>query len=409
MNTIQLLNMIFIIIVVLIMLLGGLVILILFKKRKEQEQSTEAKTGETTSNKEESKMQGKEFIHKFMEFDDVVDNMIVRKNRTQYVMVVQCKGVNYDLLSEAEKDAVENGFTQFLNTLRFPVQLYVQTRSLNLRDIIEEYKSRVNAVRNEIEELNIKIKRARAADNYKMLEKLEFEKRRKQNVLEYGTDIANYTERMSQNQNVLQQHTYLIVSYYTAEFGGEINNYDKSEVDNIVFSELYTRVQTLIRSLASAEVYGRVLDSEELAELLYVAYNRDESEILNLRQSLDAGFDSLYSTAEDMFEKKKAKIEMEVEERASEIAAASLLEADRIRLLEKRKAAKIKERANEIVEEYRDEMEDDLYKETVRQIDIAVKKEKAKEEAVKANKSEKSKKIAKHKSGNTVKKKRLEE
>ena len=39
--------------------------------------------------------------------------MIIRKNRTQYVMVVQCQGVNYDLLSEKEKIAVEEGFVHF--------------------------------------------------------------------------------------------------------------------------------------------------------------------------------------------------------------------------------------------------------------------------------------------------------
>ena len=32
---------------------------------------------------------------------------------------------------------------QFLNTLRFPIQLYVQTRSLNLKDIIDGYKDKV--------------------------------------------------------------------------------------------------------------------------------------------------------------------------------------------------------------------------------------------------------------------------
>jgi hypothetical protein len=39
-------------------------------------------------------------------------------------------------MSEKEKIAVEEGFVQFLNTLRFPVQIYVQSRTLNLKDII---------------------------------------------------------------------------------------------------------------------------------------------------------------------------------------------------------------------------------------------------------------------------------
>ena len=51
----------------------------------------------------------------------------------------------------------------------------------------------------------------------------------------------------------------------------------------MAFSELYTRAQTLIRALASAEVTGRVGSSEEIMELLYVAYNREQSEIYTLR------------------------------------------------------------------------------------------------------------------------------
>ena len=90
-------------------------------------------------------------IYQFMEFDSISNNMIIRKNRTHYTMVIQCNGVNYDLMSEAEKISVEEGFVQFLNILRFPIQLYVQTRSLNLRDIIEEYKKRVDAIAADID------------------------------------------------------------------------------------------------------------------------------------------------------------------------------------------------------------------------------------------------------------------
>ena len=86
----------------------------------------------------------RESIFDFMEFDEIVDNMIVRKKGTQYIMVLQCNGVNYDLMSEQEKISVEEGFVQFLNTLRFPIQLYIQSRTLNLRDIIEDYKVRVD-------------------------------------------------------------------------------------------------------------------------------------------------------------------------------------------------------------------------------------------------------------------------
>lgn len=355
------------ILIIAIVLLAGIAFFIKYKEKKEQQDKNSS--DEVGKNGTKDKTPGKGSVYDFLEFEDVVDNMIVRKNRTQYVMVIQCKGINYDLLSEEEKNAVESGFVQFLNTLRFPIQLYVQTRSLNLRDTIEEYKSRVGSIQTEIAQIDVKIKKAKMSGNQAAVQKLEFEKRRKNNVLEYGNDIADYVEKMSSNQNVLKQNTYIVVSYYTAEFGGEISNYSKDEIDNISFSELYTRAQTIIRSLASAEVYGRVLDSEELAELLYVAYNRDQEEVLNLRKSLDAEYDSFYVTAPHILDKKMKKIEKEVEEEAIALATASILEADKIKMLERNKKRRVKERAKELVNEYKDSMNEELYKETMNQID----------------------------------------
>ena len=268
-----------------IIILGGILVFLLYKNKKAKLEGEE-KAGDKNAEakKSENKQQGRASIKKFMEFDDILDNMIVRKNRQQYIMVIKCKGINYDLLSEEEKIAVENGFTQFLNTLRFPVQLYVQTRSLNLRDIIEVYNSKVDGLRQEVEDLELKIKKAKLSGNIDLQERLEFDKRRKANVLAYGTDITDYIGRMSMNKNVLQQNTYVIVSYYASEIGAEISNYAKQEIDSMCFNELYIRTQSIIRGLAAAEVYGRILESEELAELLYIAYNRDDAEVIQLRK-----------------------------------------------------------------------------------------------------------------------------
>ena len=380
-NAIFWIQIITVVVVIAILLLGGILFLIIYKNKKEQQGETSNSDGGKKENKGDEKSQGKVSIKKFMEFDDIVDNMIVRKNRQQYIMVIQCKGVNYDLLSEEEKMAVENGFGQFLNTLRFPVQLYVQTRSLNLRDIIETYKQKVNEIKQEIDSLDVKIKKAKLTGNRDLIERLEFERRRKSNVLEYGTDISEYVARMSLNRSVLQQNTYVIVSYYTSELGTEVNNYSKHEIDNMCFNELYTRTQTVIRSLGAAEVYGRILESEELAELLYVAYNRDDAEVLQLKRALETEYDSFYSTAPDIIQKKIAKLQVEIEESAVNLATQSMMEADRINSIERTKAQRIKNRALEVVEAYKDEMDEELYNGTKEQINkYAIEQDKNKNE-----------------------------
>ena len=84
-----------------------------------------------------------------MEFDKIDDNMILQKGGKRFLMVIECQGVNYDLMSGLEKNSVEQGFLQFLNTLRYPIQIYVQTRTVNLGSSINTYKERVDNISKE--------------------------------------------------------------------------------------------------------------------------------------------------------------------------------------------------------------------------------------------------------------------
>ena len=252
-----------------------------------------------------------------------------------------------------------------LNTLRFPIQLYVQTRTLDLTNLIKEYKKRTDDIRDQINRIDYQISVANSKSDMDLLNKLQFERKRKINILEYGESIEDYTARMSESKNILQQKTYIVISYYISEYG-DTSKYSKEEVRDIAFSELYTRCQTVIRSLASAEVTGRVISSEEIAELLYVAYNRDGSEKYNLRDALNSEYDRLYSTAKDVMEEKERRIKEQIDDEASKLAANSIIKADEMN--REQRENKIKQRAQEMVDDYKDEMTDELYRETKKQI-----------------------------------------
>lgn len=359
-----------ILVFVILALIAAYVLTIYVNNRKEEQEQEEALGIENEELKDFNGMP-RESIFKFMEFDEVKDNMIIRKNRSQYVMIIQCSGVNYDLMSEEEKIAVEEGFVQFLNTLRFPVQLYVQTRSLNLREIVDEYKNKVSEVAQDIEKVNARIQNAKDTRNERLLQKLQFEKRRKERVLDYGLDIAEYVARMSLNKNVLQQRTYLVISYYASEVGAPADA-SQEDIDNMCFSELYTRCQTSIRSLQASEVTSKILSSEEIAELLYVAYNRDDSELLQFSKALDGQYDALYSTGKDVLEKRQAKLDAEIAEQAVELATDSIVRADKYKQIEElKKEQRIKEKATELVEQYKDQLDEATYKGAKEEIKLA--------------------------------------
>ena len=150
-------------------------------------------------------------------------------------------------------------------------------------------------------------------------------------------------------------------------------NLSKEEVDNLCFSELYTRTQTAIRALGSSGVIGKILNSEELSELLYSAYNRDESEVMQLSKALDAEYDALYSTGKDALKKKEEILDEAMDREALELATNSIKVAGE----EINREDEVQKRALQIVDEYKDEMNEKLYNKTKDEIVKKTNKKKA--------------------------------
>lgn len=377
-SQIEMLNLIMIGIIGVMGLLSLLVVFIIIRMRiKENERAAENSSkiigGQSNNKVKKTNLitrDGKEIdsIYQFMEFDSITDNMIIRKNREQFVMVIECKGINYDLLSNDEKSAVELGFIAFLNTIRTPIQLYVQTRKLDMSNLLSSYSKRTEAMLDEISKIDAQIQLARQKGNEELLNKLMFDRKRKINIVEYSESIEEYTNKINDSQYMLQQKTYIVVSYYANEIG-DTKKYSDLELNDLVFSELFTRTQTILNALTSSEITGKVLNSEELAELLYVAYNRESSDTYTLRNALDAQYDRLYSTAKDVLETRKEELKKQIETEALKLATNSITKADeQLKAERKLKAAEIKRKAESIMADYKNDLSKDLYEKTIKEI-----------------------------------------
>ena len=256
-------------------------------------------------------------INDFMEFDKISDNMIVQNGGKRYTMVVQCKGINYDLMSEVEQMSVEEGFITFLNTLKFPIQLYVQARAVDLKENLNIYKKSVKETENKYNEIEDKYRNLlnNIDADYSDISKLKNQVDKQAHILSYAQDITRYVERISLNKSILQRKFYIVLSYNKAEITATAD-FSEQELYNICYRELYTRAQSLISALSGCSVTGKVLNSNELAELLYISYNRDDEKLLDIKTALESGFYRLYSTSKDVFEKREEAMQREVNEEA---------------------------------------------------------------------------------------------
>ena len=367
---------------------------------KKQEENSKAKSKTLTLQN-----YTKESIFKFMEFDKIDDNMILQKGGKRFLMVIECQGVNFDLMSGLEKNSVEQGFLQFLNTLRYPIQIYVQTRTVNLGSSINSYKERVDDISKQYATKQMEYNQKARSGQFTEAElsKEKYELIRQRNLYEYGVDIINNTERMSLNKNILSKHYYVIIPYYPDEASN--GAYQQDEITSLAFSELYTKAQSIISSLAVCGINSKILDSTELAELLYVAYNRDESEIFNLRRALNAGYEDLYSTAPDVLNKRMKELDVKIEQdairKANEIIYDVIEENEKQRKVKQKEAELdklIDQMAKALIEENRRAVGADVADAAIKKIDEDSKK-KTKE---KEGGEEDGKKTTRRKSTRTV-------
>lgn len=365
-------------VIILFVLIVVFIMLSVKKKQKEQENNnSETKTSNTTPNANviQTKMYTSENIKKFMDFDDIKDNMIVQKDGKRLVMVIKCQGVNYDLMSSIEKVGVEQGFIQFLNTLTRPIQLYVQARKVNLEDSVSNYNKRLKVIEMNYNKIRIQYEQAQKDTSISdaKFKQIKMEYIRQKNLYEYTKDIISNTEKMSLNKNILTKNYYIAISYYP---DNSDDLFKKDEILDMAFSELYTNAQAILRTLSVCGVTGKVLDSTELADLLYVAYNRDASEIYGVDKAIKAGYDSLYTTAPDVINRKIEELDKIINERALDLANETV---DKVYMKNKRQKelemkeenldSLIKEMAKNLIEENEGYIPKEIVEESIKEID----------------------------------------
>lgn len=316
-----------IIVIILVTIIIGLIVWYFWLKYKNKKLENAPKNNEAEENLEKKNSEYNiKSIFNFMDFEKIEDNMIIQK-RGKYLMVLECQGVNYDLMSEMERTSVEQGFIQFLNTLRSEIQIYVQTRTVNLEDSILSYKQKFEEIENSYIKMDARYNEMKKSERYtqKDIEKAYMELVKLRNKYEYTKDIIADTERNSLNSSVLHKKYYIIIPAYEDELITE--NCSKDEIQSMVFSELYTKARSMIRTLSKCEVNANILDSEGLIDLLYVAYNRDESDIFGTKRMLNAGFEDIYTTAPDVLDKKIKLLDKKIEEEAVKLATEAINEA----------------------------------------------------------------------------------
>ncbi len=200
-----------------------------------------------------------------LQISEIRDGIVIMNDGT-FRAVIMCKSINFDLMSPQEREAVEFSYQGFLNSLYFPVQIFIRSQKVDLRPY---------------------------------LEKLDKIRTRQENML-LGLLMEDYVAFLSdiaQQTNIMDKKFYLAVKYpdtdqdirkalktSTSFFTGLAGVFSTNKDSHVVIdeksletakTELRNRVQAVMQGLAETGIQSLPLDTEELIELYYDAYNPD--------------------------------------------------------------------------------------------------------------------------------------
>jgi len=189
---------------------------------------------------------------------------IVIMNDGSFRSVVMAKSINFDLMSQSEQEAVEYSYQGFLNSLYFPIQIFIRSQKVDL----QPYIAKLDKIRSE-------------HDN--MLLALLME------------DYISYIDQLGQQTNIMDKKFYIVIPYFPqvdvqkalsqsknflTGVVGLFNNKEQHVVINEddlekAKTELRNRVQAVLSGLLQSGIQGLPLDTQELIELFYDTYNPD--------------------------------------------------------------------------------------------------------------------------------------
>lgn len=212
-----------------------------------------------------------------LQLSEIRDSMVIMIDGS-FRTVVACKSINFDLMSDREREGVEYSYQNFLNSLNFPVQILVRSQRVDIGPYIEKLVST-----------------RRSQDNMLLGVLMD--------------DYINFIDALSQEANIMEKSFYIVIPYFPAGDAANLLEQGKgffgklfarpqntiTHIDAAAYQkakdEMKNRVDAVTAGLFQIGVQSVQLDTKSLGELYYNYYNPDTA----VRQPL-GNFDTLATT-----------------------------------------------------------------------------------------------------------------
>lgn len=217
----------------------------------------EVNTGKKKQTKDDKKRA--ETTQNALLISEVRDGLVIMRDGSLRA-VVMCQSINFDLMSPEEREAIEFSYQGFINSLFFDIQIFIRSQRVDLNNYIDQ-----------LQDIH--------ANQENVLLSLLME------------DYITYVRYLVEAANVMDKQFYVVIPYDPPVIGkgqgvggvkrlfsllkpGTPTTITINETEfNKNKEELTQRVQTVLGGLNQLGVQAVPLNTQELIELYYSAYN----------------------------------------------------------------------------------------------------------------------------------------
>lgn len=197
-------------------------------------------------------MAGKDIsTQNFIPLKDIKDGVVLMKNG-QMNIVLLASSINFALKSHDEQSAILAQFQNFLNTIDFSIQIYVQSRRLNINPYLELLASRESEQYNDLMKIQLR-------------------------------EYMNFVETFVKEVDIMSKNFFVVVPYTPVDTNIKSNLSDllgrrtNRSLEEGKFQEhknqLLQRVNVVEQGLRRIGVKTIQLSNDELVELYYHIFN----------------------------------------------------------------------------------------------------------------------------------------
>ncbi len=192
----------------------------------------------------------------FVAVKEIRDGVAILENG-QMRMVLMASSLNFSLKSAEEQEAIITQYQDFLNSLDFSLQFFIESRRLNIEPYLESL---------------------REAEKKQVNELLKIQSRE---YIEFVKNFVSLTQTVSKTFYIVVPFSPSVFTgpkgIFGKFFGGKTQKSSSKENNFEEYkSQLVQRSDSVIQGLARTGVRAVLLNTEELIELFYNLYNPGE-------------------------------------------------------------------------------------------------------------------------------------